>query len=255
MPGLWFDLDLAYGQHAASTLPQTDQEALAFLTALPARPTLIVHSGGGLYGYWLFREPFRATTIDALHTITHLSKQFTHTLVTNGNAYGWTLDALGDLARVLRPPGTIHHKYGKPVVLLHESSTRYALEDFDWLLEFPRPRPWGHTGVSLDGQPAVVHVAAHYGAVLGEKSRTELAGAHPQHGSSTGDNFNINPDRGLWHCWRHGTGGDALALIAVCEGLLPCEQARPGALTGDNFKRAVALANRLFGTGLALQTV
>jgi hypothetical protein len=192
VPGLWFDLDLSYGQHAASALPNTDWEAL-------------------------------------------------------GNAYGWTLDALGDLARVLRPPGTINHMYGKPVVLLHESSTRYALEDFDWLFEIPRLRPRGHTGVWLDGQPAVVHVAAHYGAGLGEKSRTELAGAHPQHGSSTGDNFNLNPDRGLWHCWRHGTGGDALLLIAVCEGLLPCEQAGPGVLTGDRFRRVVALAQQRFG--------
>ena len=38
VPGLWFDLDLAYGQHAASTLPATDREALDFLAALPAPP-------------------------------------------------------------------------------------------------------------------------------------------------------------------------------------------------------------------------
>jgi len=47
VPGLWFDLDLAYGQHAASTLPATDAEALDFLASLPAPPSLIVHSGGG----------------------------------------------------------------------------------------------------------------------------------------------------------------------------------------------------------------
>lgn len=48
VPGLWFDLDLAYGQHAASTLPQTDTEALDFLRSFPAAPSLIVHSGGGI---------------------------------------------------------------------------------------------------------------------------------------------------------------------------------------------------------------
>jgi hypothetical protein len=249
VPGVWCDLDLAYGQHAASALPQTDQEALDFLGSLPAVPSLIVHSGGGLYGYWLFREPFTITTIDELHAITHLSKQFSQTIVTHGNAHGWTLDALGDLARVLRPPGTINHKYGKRVALIQETTARYALEDFHWLLDLPRPaRHQRHDRVPLDGQPAVVQVAAHYGAELREKSRTELAGAHPQHGSSTGDNFNVNADRGLWHCWRHGTGGDALSLIAVCEHILPCEHARPGALTGDSFRRVVALAHRVFGT-------
>jgi hypothetical protein len=47
MPGLYFDLDLASGAHAASTLPATDTEALDFLQALPAKPSLILHTGGG----------------------------------------------------------------------------------------------------------------------------------------------------------------------------------------------------------------
>ena len=39
LPGLYFDLDLASGAHAASTLPTTDTEALDFLAALPSRPS------------------------------------------------------------------------------------------------------------------------------------------------------------------------------------------------------------------------
>src|SRR5262249_26538854 len=91
-----------------------------------------------------------------------------------------------------------------------------------------------------------------YGTALERKSQTELAGAHPQHGSSTGDNFNVNAEKGLWHCWRHGTGGDALSLIAVCEGWLDCEQARSGALQGDLFQRVLAMAQETFQAGIAL---
>ena len=87
---------------------------------------------------------------------------------------------------------------------------------------------------------------------MARKSKTELAGAHPQHSSSTGDNFNVNVAKGLWHCWRHCTGGDALSLIAVCEGLVPCEAMRAGALRGKDFTRVVAIANETFQAGIVL---
>jgi P4 family phage/plasmid primase-like protien len=253
VPGLWCDLDLAYGQHAASTLPATDAEALDFLSSLPAPPSLLVHSGGGLYGYWLFREPYRITT-EAEHTrISHLSAQFAYTLVEAGTHRGWTLDAVGDLARVLRPPGTINHKYGKVVEVLHAADARDNPSDFDaWLLDLPEPVRTTHAGAGIPGQPDVVTVAEHYGTTLEPKSTTELAGAHPQHGSSTGDNFNVNTAKGLWRCWRHGTGGDALALIAVCEGLIPCEAMRRGALRGETFTRVIDLANTHFQAGITL---
>jgi hypothetical protein len=213
-----------------------------------------VHSGGGLYGHWLFKEPYIITAPAEHDTIKQLAERFTYTLVEAGKQRGWTLDALGDLARVLRPPGTINFKYGKLVEVLHESGARYNPSDFDWLLDLPTPARTIHAGATIMGQPDLVAIAAHYGTALERKSQTELAGAHPQHGSSTGDNFNVNVEKGLWHCWRHGTGGDALALIAVCEGLLDCEQARSGALRGDLFQRVVALASAQFNAGIRLDT-
>jgi phage/plasmid-associated DNA primase len=252
VPGLWFDLDLAYGQHAASTLPATDTEALDFLTALPAQPSLIVHSGGGLYPFWLFKEPYIITMPAEHDIIKRLAEQFTHTVVMAGKQRGWTLDALGDLARVLRPPGSINYKYDTRVEILHESGTRYNPSDFDWLIDLLTPSRTTRAGATIAGQPDLVVIAEHYGTALERKSTTELAGAHPQHGSSTGDNFNVNLDKGLWHCWRHGTGGDGLALIAVCEGIVPCEEIRAGVLRGDRFQRAVAVANHTFQAGITL---
>ena len=254
VPGLYADIDLAYGHHAASQLPTTDREALQFLADLPARPSVIIHSGGGFYGYWLFREPYMITTDHDRETIAHLSKQFAYTLVEAGKLHGWTLDAVGDLARVLRPPGTINHKYGTLVELIHEGHERYNPGDFDWLAPLPEPARAQYSGTSIAGQPDLVAIAAHYGTTVARKSQTELVGMHPQHGSSTGSNFNINQARGLWHCWRHGTGGDALALIAVCAGLLPCEAAISGALRGELFARVVDIANETFQAAIHLGT-
>ena len=42
----------------------------------------------------------------------------------------------------------------------------------------------------------------------------DIQGAHPIHGSTTGMNFAINPAKGVWHCYRCDSGGDALAWIA-----------------------------------------
>ena len=88
-------------------------------------------------------------------------------------------------------------------------------------------------------------IAEAYGTRLERKSSTELAGPHPQHGSSTGDNFNVNLGKGLWHCWRHGTGGDALTLLAVCTGLVACEDARPECLSGARFPQVLDIAEAL----------
>jgi hypothetical protein len=253
MPGLYFDLDLASGTHAASTLPATEAEALAFLQALPAPPSLVVHTGGGLHAYWLFATPVWLRTDAERAAMTHLLKQFVHTLCQTGKAHGWTLDALRDLARVLRPPGTINHKYARPVMVLEERTIRYTLADFGWLTPLPVPSVHRGMGAGVQDQPDLLRIVEAYGGTLTPKSAQEWHGAHPQHGSSTGVNLDVNLGKGLWHCWRHGTGGDALTLIAVCEGWLACEEAQAGCLRGDLFPRVVTHANTHLGATIALR--
>ena len=67
------------------------------------------------------------------------------------------------------------------------------------------------------------------------------------HGSSTGVNLDVNLGKGLWHCWRHGTGGDALSLIAVCEGLIACDDLQAGCLSGARFPQVLDIAQARFG--------
>jgi len=70
----------------------------------------------------------------------------------------------------------------------------------------------------------------------------ELFGPHPQHGSTTGSNFHVNLEKNVWHCFRHESGGGPLELLAVLNGLIPCEDCHKGALRGNFFKRTVLLA-------------
>jgi len=62
-------------------------------------------------------------------------------------------------------------------------------------------------------------------------------GPHPIHGSTTGTNFHVDPTKNLWFCFRCCSGGSSLQLLAVLEGILECDEAIPGALRGELFKR------------------
>lgn len=64
------------------------------------------------------------------------------------------------------------------------------------------------------------------------RSNGEVEGAHPVHGSETGSNLVISADDQSWYCRRCGTGGGRLEALAVAEGIIACEDSRPGCLSG-----------------------
>lgn len=73
----------------------------------------------------------------------------------------------------------------------------------------------------------------------------ELEGVHPVHGSATGKNLVIDPDRNIWCCFHNATphgGGDAWALLAVVEGIISCEDTLKGALRGEVLERTLDAA-------------
>jgi P4 family phage/plasmid primase-like protien len=60
------------------------------------------------------------------------------------------------------------------------------------------------------------------------KHGDELQGPHPIHDSKNGNNFCINTEKQVWHCFRCGTGGGIAEWIAVKEGLVPCHMMKRG---------------------------
>ncbi len=70
----------------------------------------------------------------------------------------------------------------------------------------------------------------------------EFYGPHPVHGSKTGRNFWVNPNKNCWHCFRHCTGGGPLLWLAVEGRIIDCSEAGPGALRGEIFKKVLEKA-------------
>jgi len=75
-----------------------------------------------------------------------------------------------------------------------------------------------------DVSPAEVVTMGKNWSPRGSKYR----GPHPKHGSTNNNNTLIEGQ--YWHCFRHDSGGIALHLVAVQEGMLSCGEAGRGAL-------------------------
>jgi len=74
-----------------------------------------------------------------------------------------------------------------------------------------------------------------------------LRGPHPEHGSTTGKNFEVDLEKGVWHCYRCGTGGDALSLVALLEGLIECQDCLPNVFREPKLYTDTIKAGKKYG--------
>lgn len=86
--------------------------------------------------------------------------------------------------------------------------------------------------------------------IFTRKVGDQLVCAHPVHGSTNDGNFVVNPEKNVWHCFRCQSGGGALLLIGVLEGLIQCHEAVSGSLRGEKFLEAKRLAKEKYGFDL-----
>jgi AraC-like DNA-binding protein len=131
--GLWADVDLAAPWRADKPLPRTIDEARAILDKLPLAPSVLVDSGHGLHAYWLFKEPWTFETDDERIEAAKRAKGWVETVRNAARSFGWDMDSVGDLARVLRLPGTVNRKGETPVEvrILESNDRRYNPDDFE----------------------------------------------------------------------------------------------------------------------------
>lgn len=119
IPGLWIDVDISSAAHKERNLPQSTDEAIQLIQSFQLPPTIIVHSGHGLHGYWLFSQPLYIENDDERHRAEALVERFQATIRGEAMKRGWKLDNTSDLARVLRVPGTTNYKRDpKPVEVI-----------------------------------------------------------------------------------------------------------------------------------------
>lgn len=142
LPGLWADVDFGTVGHKngrrSLPLPPDEQAARRIVTSsgLPD-PSLWVHSGGGLYPWWLFDEPLHLTD-DVRAKASAISTMWQCALARSGELLGYDYGAgVGDLARVLRVPGTVNRKAGqaRECRVIQDDGPAYTLSEFEDALQ------------------------------------------------------------------------------------------------------------------------
>ena len=151
LPGLWADVDFGTigHKHDAKThrcglvLPPDAGEArrIVLQSGLP-EPTLWVKSGGGLYPWWLFEQPVLIGD-DNRQLLTALSSNWQQALGRSATRLGYCYGTgVGDLARVLRLPGTVNRKAGleRPCRVIEDTGPEYLVEELHAALASVRPQ-------------------------------------------------------------------------------------------------------------------
>lgn len=137
--GMWADIDIAGpGHKTTKALPQNTADAYQIIaeSGLP-EPTVWVHSGGGVYPWWLLANPHRITGEEGLDQAKIMAqgwqKIIAHAASRLGFHYG---TEVGDLARVLRIPGTVNRKAGleRQCQILEWGAQSYTLGDLELAL-------------------------------------------------------------------------------------------------------------------------
>lgn len=133
---LFADIDILDQAHKSSALPKDQHEALNFIGSLDIQPSCIVSSGHGLHIYWILEAPVNITD-SSRDEIQRLMRGWQGYINNKAADCGWQFDRVGDLARVLRVPGTLNHKtdLAQPVEVIAESEYRYCLDNFNKLIK------------------------------------------------------------------------------------------------------------------------
>lgn len=148
LPALWADIDIAGPGHATTEPLPADEDAARLIVSnsvLP-EPTLWVHSGGGLYPYWILDTPAEITT-ENFAEIKQLSEDWHEELARSAKELGMHYGTgIGDLARVLRIPGTVNRKAGiaRPCRVIQDDGPTYTIEKLREIA--PRVAPLAREG-------------------------------------------------------------------------------------------------------------
>lgn len=130
LPGVWVEIDLKGGVHAAENLPTYD-DVQSILETFPLEPSIINHSGGGLHVYYLFDEPAQLLSKQNIQSAERMLSRFQNVFIRLARVKNLHIDNTADLARVLRVAGTYNLKSEpKPVkTSLFEPDRRYSIND------------------------------------------------------------------------------------------------------------------------------
>ncbi len=136
-----------------------------------------------------------------------------------------------------------------PIAEIEEGAIRLALRK--WI---PAVRDKVISNGGAVNNETSISIAALVDTTKLKQQGAEWRGPHPIHDSTGGNNFSINTEKNIWHCFRCSAGGGPLSWIAVKEGLIKCHEATPGALRGALFKKVIKIGQEKYGLPVADDT-
>ena len=107
---LWADIDVGNIGHKKAGIFLTDEDAHAFIEGLPLAPTIVVNSGHGYHLYWCFKELWLFEDDAERQKAIALLIRWRESFKVWAEKAGRVVDTVGDLARVMRVPGTFNRK-------------------------------------------------------------------------------------------------------------------------------------------------
>ena len=111
---VWLDIDVAGVGHRKPNLPGSTDDALELLDTGMFRPSMTIHSGGGLHIYTALREPLYLDSIAAMQDAAALVWRWQRLHHMRAAQHGWGVDSTHSLAQVLRLGGSFNWKTGTP---------------------------------------------------------------------------------------------------------------------------------------------
>ncbi|MGQ0634225.1 MAG: hypothetical protein ACT4QC_06430 [Planctomycetaceae bacterium] len=132
IPGLYADVDFGKKENG-KCYPETAAIAIELLRLMPLAYSLLLETGSGLHPYWLLKEPWLFSSNDDRERAARFLASWQRLLKQKAMSRGYALDSTHDLARVLRPAGTLNHNYDPPRavrVLDYCPERLYLPEDF-----------------------------------------------------------------------------------------------------------------------------
>ena len=124
-------------------------------------------------------------------------------------------------------PGSIHPESHKPYELVNDIPIAAITSDkihevFAKFFEVEVERA-EQEYIPRSNELSITNVVSTAGMV---KQGDGYIGKHPTHGSETGHNFKIVPNKNWWYCYRHMVGGGSITLVGIVEHIIDCKQAQ-----------------------------
>lgn len=135
IPALVADLDFRTGNHSAGDRLPTEDEVHAWIADLPLEPTLVTHTGGGAHIWLSLADTLDPTNLAHRSLLADWKDYWRRVSERDDRAID--LGVIGDIARILRPAGSVNSKYDTRVDIVQAREIRHSLRDLERVFATP----------------------------------------------------------------------------------------------------------------------